>query len=203
MNKVSWPVGKSASLSSMFDRLLEQCVLAPARSAGEELSVVAVTEPPPPVTVWHPPEGNTWIAARHDADPVALGRGALHAPEREIARMKRLSRAGIRFDVILIGHELPGRWYPGDPVPEAYELGAKAAHQRTVTAQRTAFELAAVLLQAVVGSAALAVRGVGMATAGAAAALSTLDPLVLGGLADPATGQIAWVYLGGWDEEAA
>jgi hypothetical protein len=200
MRHLSWSnePGLSASprLDPAFARLMERCVLAPARSIGEELPVIAVTEPPAPVTVWHPPQGNTWIAARHDADPMTLGRGAMYAPKREIGRMKRMGRAGVTFDVVLVGHEIPGRWYPGDPVPKAYEAGSPAAVDRVVATQRAVFDVASGLLRA-------AARGAGVATAGVLQAMVSVDPLVLGGLRDPHSGQIAWVYLSGWYEDIA
>lgn len=197
------PVAKP-QVTPKFARLLEQRVFAPARAVGEELTVAAVTESPPPVTVWHPPQGGTWIAARHDADPVALARGATYAPKREIKRLKRMGRANVRFDVVLIGHELAGRWTLGDPVPEAYAPGAQAASSRVVAAQQATFALGRELLRMAAGAAGQAARGIGAVAgdgAAALAAVAAVDPLVLGGVRDPETGLIAWIELGAWYEE--
>ena len=189
-----------------FVRLLERRMFAPARSVGEELAVAAITEPPPPVQVLHPPHGGTWIAALHDADPLALARGATYAPKREIRRMERMRRAGVNPDLVLILHELGGHWNLGDPVPEAYATGSQAAADRPVAVQQATFEFGRELLRAVAGAAGQAARGIGAATAGSAAALAevvAVDPVILGGLRDPKTGLIAWVQLGAWHEESA
>jgi len=163
--------------------------------------MVAVTEPPPPVTIWHPPEGGTWIAAYHDTDPIAAARGGLRAPEAETKRLKRLHEAGVRPDVILIGHQLEKRWQPGDPVPTAYLPGEQAALRRILNVQTAAFGIGWDVLRAMAG------LGVGVGAAavlGAAAfAGAAVDPFVLGGAVDKQRGLIGWAYLGGWHESAA
>jgi hypothetical protein len=178
---------------------LERQVFAPARQLGEELSLVAITEPPPPVSILHPPQGGTWIAARHDSDPVAAARGALHAPEEEIARLTQLHRAGVDPDVILVGHELRSRWRPGDPVPAAYLPGESSTVGRVLGVQAGTIEAGRRLLRAVAGI------GVGMGTAAAVglAKLALVDPFVLAGVRDPQTGLVGWVLLGAWDERSA
>ncbi|HXF31573.1 MAG TPA: hypothetical protein VN522_08625 [Solirubrobacterales bacterium] len=184
-----------------LEHQLERQILAPARSVGEDLSLVAITEPPPPVSIMHPPQGGTWIAARHDRDPVAAARGALHAPEAEIERLRRLHEAGMRPDVILVGHQLPGRWQPGDPVPPAYLPGEAATVNRVLAAQSSAVAFGLGLVQAAAGIG----GGLGQAAAGGVARLgetvAALDPVILGGTREPETGLIGWVFLGGWDEQ--
>lgn len=186
---------------------LERQVFAPARSIGEELALVSITNPPPPVKIMHPPQGGTWVAAYHDTDPVARGRGGyLHAPKDEIERLTRLFDAGVEPDVILIGHELPGHWRQGDPVPAAYLPGEASTASRVLAAQAGAVEVGLGLLRA----AAKAGAGIGKATVGAAAfagaaigSVAVLDPFVLGGVREPKSGLIGWTVLGGWDEEPA
>jgi hypothetical protein len=186
---------------------LERQVFAPARSIGEELSLVAITEPPPPVSIMHPPQGGTWVAAYHDTDPVARGRGGyLHAPEDEIERLTRLFEANVQPDVILIGHQLRGHWRQGDPAPAAYLPGEASTASRVLAAQAGAVEVGRGLLRA----AAKVGAGVGAATVGAAtfagvgiASLALLDPFILGGVREPQSGLIGWTVLGGWDEEPA
>jgi hypothetical protein len=118
-----------------LERRLEEQVFAPARSIGEELSLVAITEPPPPVKTIHPPQGGTWVAAYHDTDPIAQGRGGfLHAPEDEIERLTGLFEV-VKADVVVVGHELPGHWRPGDPVPPAYLPGEASTASRVLAAQ--------------------------------------------------------------------
>lgn len=186
-----------------LERQLERRVLAPARSIGEDLSLVAITEAPPPVSIMHPPQGGTWIAARHDHDPVAMARGALHAPEAEIERLTRLHEAGMRPDVILVGHQLPGRWQPGDPVPPAYLPGETSTVNRVLAAQSSAVAFGLGLVQAAAGI------GVGLGQAAAAGvarlgeSAAALDPFILGGTREPQTDLIGWVFLGGWDEQPA
>jgi hypothetical protein len=184
-------------------RQLERRILAPARSIGEELSLVAITEPPPPVSIMHPPQGGTWIAARHDHDPVAEARGALHAPEAEIERLTKLHEAGVAPDVILVGHQLPDRWQPGDPVPAAYLPAEVATVDRLLATQATAagigFDFLRTLAGIGVGLGAVTAAGIGRAVDAAV----SLDPFLLGGIHDPKTGLIGWVFLGGWDERPA
>ena len=201
------PGGSSPVVGVEFGEQLERQVFAPARSIGEELSLVTITQPPPPVSIMHPPQGGTWVAAYHDTDPVAHGRGGcLHAPEDEIERLTRLFEAGVEPDAILIGHQLPGHWRQGDPVPAAYLPGESSTASRVLAAQAGAVEVGLGLLRAAakVGIGAAAV-GVSAATfAGAAiGSLALLDPFVLGGVREPKTGLIGWVPLGGWDEEPA
>lgn len=178
---------------------LERQVFAPARQLGEELALVAITEPPPPVSILHPPQGGTWIATRHDSDPVAAARGALHAPEKEIKRLTHLQRGGVDPDVILVGHELRSRWKPGDPVPPAFLPGESSTVGRVLDVQAATIEAARGLLRAMrrIGI------GLGAAAAVGLANLAFVDPFVLGGVRDPQTGLIGWVPLGAWDEQSA
>jgi hypothetical protein len=184
-----------------LERQLERRVLAPARSIGENLPLVAITEPPPPVSIMHPPQGGTWIAAYHDSDPVALARGALHAPEAEIRRLEQLHKAGVEPDAILVGHQLPGRWQPGDPVPAAYLPAEMATVDRLLATQAAAVGSGLDFLRTLAGI------GVGLGTATAAGvgrvadAAAALDPFILGGVHDPGTGLVAWTLLGAWDEQ--
>jgi hypothetical protein len=184
-------------------RQLERRVLAPARRIGEELSLVAITEPPPPVSIMHPPQGGTWIAARADCDPVAEVRGALHAPEAEIARLAKLYEAGVDPDVILVGHQLPDRWQPGDPVPAAYLPAEVATVDRLLATQAAVAGIGFDFLRTLAG-----IRvGLGAATAAgisrAADAVAALDPFLLFGTRDTESGLIGWTFAGAWDERPA
>jgi len=183
-----------------LERQLERRVLAPARSIGENLALVAITEPPPPVSILHPPQGGTWVAARYDHDPVALARGALHAPEAEIERLTRLHKAGVEPDTILVGHQLPGRWQPGDPVSAAYLPAEVATVDRLLATQAAAVNAGMDFLRTLAGIGA----GLGAATVAGVGQLADaavlLDPFVLGGINEPKTGLVGWVFLGGWDE---
>jgi len=183
-----------------LERQLERRVLAPARRIGENLPLVAITEPPPPVSILHPPQGGTWIAAYHDSDPVALARGALHAPEAEIRRLAQLHKAGVEPDAILVGHQLPGRWQPGDPVPAAYLPAEVATVDRLLATQAAAVSAGVDFLRTLAGIGA----GLGAATVAGVGQLADaavlLDPFVLGGITEPKTGLVGWVFLGGWDE---
>ncbi|MGN6588661.1 MAG: hypothetical protein ACTHKT_14505 [Solirubrobacterales bacterium] len=182
-------------------RRLERQVLAPARSIGEDLSLVGVTKPLPPVWIRHQPDDTTWIAARPDADPVAEARGGLHTPPKEIKRLARLHTAGVRPEVIRIGHQLPGHWEPGDPVPPAYLPDEQAAIRRILNMQSIALEVARGLFGAVAGLGASIGSGASVGAAGLGA-LMLLDPLVLGGVIDRRSGLVAWTILGAWDESA-
>jgi hypothetical protein len=211
MEILAQPGGRPKPTPVLAERL-ERQVFAPARSIGEALSLVAITKPPPPVSIMHPPQGGTWVAAYHDTDPVAQGRGGyLHAPEDEIERMTRLFDAGVEPEVILIGHQLPGHWRPGDPVPAAYLPGESSTASRVLAAQAGAVEVGLGLLRAAakVGTG-IGVAAIGAATVGAATfagagigALALLDPFVVAGVREPQNGLIGWVPLGGWHEEPA
>jgi hypothetical protein len=190
-----------------LEQHLERHVFGPARGIGEELSLVAITEPPPPVSIIHPPQGGTWVAAYHNTDPVAKGRGGyLHAPEDEIERLMRLFDAGVDPEVILIVHQLNGRWRQGDPVPAAFLPGETSTTNRTLAVQAMTIEAGRALLRAVGRVTTGIALGLGAAAAvgaGSLASVALVDPFILGGVRDPQTGLIGWVYLGGWDEEPA
>src|SRR3954451_13290463 len=148
----------------------------------------------------HPPQGGTWVAAYHDTDPVDQGRGGyLHAPEDEIERLTRLFEAGVEPDTILIGHQLPGHWRQGDPVPAGYLPGESSTASRVLAAQAGAVEVGLGLLRA----AAKAGTVIGPATVGAAnfaaaaiGSLVLLDPFILGGVRESESGLIGWAVLG-------
>jgi hypothetical protein len=193
--------GERPRPSPALAQRLERQVLAPARSIGEELSLVAITEPPPPVSVMYPPRGGTWLIAYHDSDPIAHARGGdLHAPEAEIKRLTQMHQAGVNPDVILVGHQQPGRWRPGDPVPPAYFAGEPTTVNRVLSAQAWAVESGLRLLRAALKAGAEISAG----TAAGAAALGAavlLDPVVAAGVREPRSGLIGWVPLGSWFDE--
>jgi hypothetical protein len=210
MNGLLIPGGEAepAAVSPALSERLEHQVFAPARVAGiENLAIAAVTEPPPPVSTLHPPQGGTWIAAYHDSDPVALARGGkLHAPEAEIERLMRLHEAGVKPDAVLIGHQLPGHWQPGDPVPLAYLAGEATTVSRVLAIQAGAVGVGLEVLRAAVKVGAgigLAIGAVGLAGGAALGATVLVDPFILVGVHERESGLIGWVFLGGWDEESA
>jgi hypothetical protein len=102
--------------------------------------------------------------------------------------------------VILIGHQLSGRWHLGDPVPPAYLAGEAARVNRVLAAQAGAVGIGWGLLRAAFKAGA----GFGAAAVTGAAAIGTavaLDPFVLAGVREQKTGLIGWASLGGWYEE--
>ena len=172
---------------------LERRVFGPAKAAGSELSVVAVTDPPPPVQVQKAPDGSWWVDADTDADPVAMARGGItKAPPEIVDNLRSLREGGVDFDCLRVLHQLPADWEPGTPPPKMELAPIGPSKSAPVVAfQEATFGLAAKVVGAVAAVADATVAAVGD---------MTLDPVVLGGIKDPESGQIAWVGLAAWDE---
>lgn len=107
-------------------------VLEPARRHGLDLSLAAVTPRPADVEVRRSPHGTWWLAATAEADPVALSNGGVtHAPPEIVRDLRSLRAAGVDFDFIVLAHELPGTWNPGEPVPKMRLAGTGQPHGAT------------------------------------------------------------------------
>lgn len=179
---------------------LEERVFGPTRAAGSELSVLAVTDPPPPIEIRRSPHGSWWLAANSDADPMALSNeGFTYAPSDVIDNLRLLRKAGVDFDYIFVLHEIPGDWQPGTPLPKMKLAGTgESTTAPVIAAQEATFEVGRQLLRA--AGSVVGIAATGMAALAAGAASVAFDPVVLGGIEDPETGQIAWVGLAAWDE---
>jgi hypothetical protein len=191
----------STAISAAHAELVATQVQDPAARHGIDLPLVAVTDPPPIQQFFRGGDGRWLVASRFDCDPATVSRGATYAPERVIRRLDALLAADIEFDEIYLLDELPPDWRPGEPVPEMRPLEEHRAKQ--VVARQE------VILQAGVKAAkgllaAGKVAGQGLAAAGATiGSITAYDPVILGGVRDPATGQFAWLLVDRWDEVSA
>lgn len=187
---------REVALTPAWAAEVERRALAPARTIGVDLPVVAVTDPPTaPIEIRRSPRGTWWVATDADADPVALTNdGVMEAPPDVIARLRALRSAGVDFASIWIAHEWPADWQPGTPPPKM-QIAGPAASAPIVSAQQATFDVGKKLLAAAAG---LAEKTAGAASAMAAAV--AYDPVILGAVQDPQSDRIAWVVLAAWDE---
>ena len=183
---------------------LERQVLAPARSIGADLPLVAVTDPLPSVETRRSPRGTWWLAATFEANPVAFSNGGVtKAPPQVIEHLRALQAAGVDFDYVYVLDELPGTWTPGTPPPAMRLAGPDSSSAAIVKAQESAFAAGAAGLRAAAKAAGIVARGAIAAGAVAGAAVAgavAYDPVILGGVQDPESDRIAWFSLAAWDE---
>lgn len=170
----------------------------PAASTRIKLPLVSVTGPPPRQQVMRAPDGRWLVASRFDLDPAAQTRGATYAPKRVMRRLDALIEAGVQFDLIYLLDELPAEWEPGAPVPEMRPIEEHRAKQ-VVALQEATF--AAGLAAATLVGRGVRAAGSGLAVgAGAVAEAVAYDPVLIGGVADPSSGQVAWLLIDRWGE---
>jgi hypothetical protein len=169
-------------------------MLAPARESGYELRLLGATVLPQRQVIARSPHG-TWMFVDHVADPTAERyRGKIPIPAEQHARLAALDRAGVRPDLVWLGHELPDSWREGHPVPVPAPAQLREKDQRLTARLRTATRL---FLRG--AGATLAVATTPLA---AAAALGAgLDPIVLGGVRHPEAPVVEWALLAQWDWE--
>lgn len=183
---------------------LERQVLAPARSIGADLPLIAVTDPLPPVEIRPSPRGTWWVAATFEANPVALANGGvMKAPPQVIKELRAFRAAGIDFDYIYVLDELPGTWTPGTPPPAMRLAGDESAGTSVVKMQESIFVAGVDGLRTLAKAAGIAARGaiaVGAVAGAAIAGAVAYDPVILGGVKDPESDRIAWFTLASWDE---
>jgi hypothetical protein len=188
----------SKQLTSGHADLVAGRAQRPAASRRIDLPLVSVTGPPPPQQVIRAPDGRWLVASRFDLDPATQTRGATYAPKRVMRRLDALIEAGVQFDLIYVLDELPAEWEPGSPVPEMRPIEEHRAKQ-IVALQETTF--AAGLTAATMVGRGVRAAGSGLAVgAGAVAEAVAYDPALIGGVADPSSGQVAWLLIDRWDE---
>ena len=107
-----------ADVELRLNKLSERKVLAPARRAGYELRLAGATVLPQRQVIVHTPHGK-WLFVDHLEDPTAKGyNGKIPIPAEQHARLVALDRAGVRPDVVWLGHQL-SNWYREDqPLPQ-------------------------------------------------------------------------------------
>ncbi|HEY8083519.1 MAG TPA: hypothetical protein VIE64_08225 [Solirubrobacterales bacterium] len=202
------PVDQSSLIGPALAERLEQQVFAPARAAGiENLSVAAVTDPPPPTEARRSPHGTWWVASTFELDPVTVANGGvMEAPAEVVADLRKKRAAGIDFDQVWVLSELPPEWTPGTTPPKMRLAGRGNRGAQVVQTQEAIFAAGLEGLRLAAQAVGLAVRGTAIAGAMAAGAMAeaiALDPVILGGIEDPESGKIAWLPLAAWDETPA
>jgi hypothetical protein len=191
--------------AELYAQLLDKQVLDPARRAGYDLPVVGTSPAPEGLVTWKAPTERWWIFASHRDDPVAAEAGGLVVPPDVYSRLTELLKHGFAPDIVVVGHEMPGRWSPGDPLPEADRKRESSAQTAATAAaacarsdaarqvSRGAIKVGWTLAQA---GAALAI-GVGSLLAELAVSVA-LDPIVLAGVRVPDSDLVIWVEVARW-----
>lgn len=184
----------------------EERLLAPARRAGYDLPVIGTSEEPDGDVYWQAPTGNWWLITDRRSDPTAALYGGVVVPDREREKLVELLRKGFSADRVLVGHEFPLDWSPGDPVPD---LVPKVPSTQLVprpsleAARRAEIAAASTRASAMLGRAALTATKalvVGAVAVGAAigAGFAALDPVLIAGVRDSRTGAVTWVEVARW-----
>ncbi|MBJ7469801.1 MAG: hypothetical protein JHD16_00795 [Solirubrobacteraceae bacterium] len=195
-------VRPSAEVQRVLEHRTSSLVLSPARERGIELRPVGLTSLPDREVVVRTEHG-TWLFADHVRDPTArrrLGwrRGRIPVPDEPLAQLHALHDAGVRPDLVWLGHELPGTWKEGDSVPVPTPRALRESDERLARRLRLTTRILArgAALTVAAGAALPAAALLPVAALGAG-----LDPIVLGGVCHPATPVVSWTLLAQWDWE--
>jgi len=184
---------------------VEERLLLPARRAGFDLPVIGTSDEPNGDLYWQTRSGHWWLITDHRSDPTAEIYGGVVVPEAEREKLVRLLQEGFSPDRVLIGHEFPSGWEPGDPCPNLVPKAPPQLVTGTSLQLPPRAELASASTQATlklgrVALSAIKALVVGAATVGLAVgkAVSELDPIVMAGVRDPRTGAVTWVEVTRW-----
>jgi hypothetical protein len=175
----------SAAVTRALVELAEHRMLAPARSAGYELRLAGATVLPQRQTIARTKFG-TWLFVDHADDPAAAQyRNRVPIPTQQLKRLAQLDRAGVRPELVWIGHQLPDTHKDGDPltdiVPPPLHLRQKDESLKLW------MEKLSKLFKGVAE---------GLVAAGAG-----LDPIILGGVKHPELPFVQWCLLAQWEWE--
>jgi hypothetical protein len=184
----------TADVEPRLVELAERRMLSPARELGYELRLVGATVLPQRQVIARTSQG-AWLFVDHVEDPTAEQyQGKLPIPADQHTRLTELYRAGVRPDLVWLGHELPATWREGAPIPKLVPppRHLREKDQRLTQRLRVATEL---FLKAIG-----ATLSVPFAVAGAIAEAG-LDPIVLGGVRHPQAPVVQWVLLAQWEWE--
>lgn len=177
----------------------ETLLLAPARHAGYDLPVIGTSQAPEGEFVWQAPNGQHWIFNDHKDDPTAAQFGGVVVPDDVQERLVQLLKHGFAPDIILIGHELPASYSPGEPLPELVPvkplelvpLKPPAISPQTTETALTVGKASLKAMKMIVAAAVAAGTSIG-------AAVTKLDPIVIAGVRDPQTGAVTWCEVARW-----
>ncbi len=185
-------------------------LLAPARRAGYDLPLIGTSEAPEGEFLWQAPTERWWVFNDHRDDPTVAQYGGVVVPADVKERLTKLLAEGFSPDLILIGHEMPDRWKPGEPVPELVPVStqtlpaagaATPVLPRLVTSQ-TSRDVGVGALKvgkaAFLGGLALGVL-TGQVVAAVAAAAAQLDPVIVAGVRAPGASYATWVEVARWE----
>ncbi|MEX2448115.1 MAG: hypothetical protein WD404_05150 [Solirubrobacterales bacterium] len=180
----------STTASTELAGLVEQRLLTPAASIGIELPVIGVSEVPDrPVLAYA--GDRPWYFCDHIEDPTARRLdGYIPVPEAEHQRLVFLRDAGVRPDLVWLGHELPPDWREDEELPDLVPPDVRPVVRPgtlTVGGQQRAVQVVRGVVDGTLGR----LRAFG-------SALERLDPIVLGGVTDADGEQVAWVELARW-----
>lgn len=182
---------------------LETELLAPARRAGIELSVIGTTMEPRGQVEYQAPNGQWWIFNHHRDDPTAALHGGVVVPTEVRQRLEQLLRHGFAPDTIWIGHEMPVEWHPGQPKPDLVPQRRPATTDLVTTARRPALPAGSADFGVAVGKGLLKATKalvLGAAAVGLAvgSAMAELDPIIVAGVRDPSSGAVTFVEVARW-----
>jgi hypothetical protein len=182
-----------------IERAVETRMIGPARRVGYELPIIGTTEEPRGEVQWQAPSGRWWLFRDHQTDPSAGLYGGVVVPNEQREKLKELLRQGFSADLILVGHELPLGYSPGDVIPDVvpqrhplattsgqvWKVGRPAipSANGALTIRRAVLKVTAGLI------AGAAVLG---------AAIGSLDPVVIAGVRSP-SGAVTWVEVTRWN----
>lgn len=191
-------IERSMSVASpaVMERLLE-----PARRAELNLPIVGTSTEPEGEVHWQAPSGQWWLIGDHRSDPTAEQYGGVVVPDEVQARLTRLLREGFAPDMILVGHEMPYGYSPGDPIPSLVPAPRRQLAPVAVPQSTRALEAAATGTAVSLAVGRSAFRAIGVLAAKAAAvgsALGELDPIVIAGVRDERSGAVTWVEVARW-----
>jgi hypothetical protein len=180
-----------AEVQRRLSTLVDERMVIPAREAGYELALVGATVLPTEQTIAKTDRG-TWLFVDHVNDPTSREyQGRLPIPAEQMTHLTNLDRAGVRPQLIWIGHEMPAGYKEGEPVPRLVPPPRELREKD----QRLTLGLGSI---AKVWATALA--GLVVAPAAALGALGT-DPIIFGGVRHPEHPIVAWCVLCSWDWE--
>ena len=188
------------SVSGALAERAEARMLAPARQRGYELRLVGATVLPQRQVIARS-EWGTWMFVDHVEDPTAHEYGGkIPIPAAEHAKLTDLAQAGVRPDLLWMGHQLPEEWRKGDAIPQLVPAPAHLREKderlvrRLTTGTKLFLGASGALLTA--AAAPLALAGLAGAAVGAG-----LDPIVLGGVRHPDAPVVQWALLAQWEWE--
>lgn len=180
--------------------VLSQRLLTPARAAGRDLEVIGVGPPPTGETLVQEPGGRWWMFNDHRDDPLARMHGGAVVPRDVRERLEQLLANGFSADLILVGHELPGDWSPGRPIPELGPAPSDAIRKspRRDPHGAVADSAAARAIASTMRSLAGAGAALGTSLARLAGALAELDPVIVAGAHIPNSDHLVYVEVARW-----